>query len=61
MSNKPALKLRDGRINLVVWKNETKDGKAYYTTVLTRGFKDGDDWRGARTRNRQNSTQFELS
>lgn len=45
MTNKPALKLRDGRINLVVWKNETKEGKAYYSTVLVRSFKDGDDWR----------------
>ncbi|MBK6897644.1 MAG: hypothetical protein KA099_04030 [Alphaproteobacteria bacterium] len=45
MTNKPALKLRDGRITLTVWKNSTDDDKSYYSIVLVRSYKSGDDWK----------------
>jgi hypothetical protein len=45
MTNKPALKLRDGRLNLTVWKNTTEDDKSYFSIVLVRTYKSGEDWK----------------
>ena len=43
--NKPVIKLRDGRLKLAVWANETEEGKTFYSTKLTRSYKDkADEW-----------------
>lgn len=45
MTNKPALKLRDGRLKLTVWKNASEEGKSFYSSVLTRSYKEGEEWK----------------
>lgn len=45
MSNQPAAKLRDGVLSVTIWKNEREDDKAYYTSILSKSYKDGDEWK----------------
>jgi hypothetical protein len=46
MTNAPAIKFRDGTLNVTVWRNTTTDGKTFYTVNPSRGYKKGDDaWR----------------
>ncbi len=37
--NKPAAKFRLGFVTATVWKNDD-----FYNVVLSRSYKDGDDW-----------------
>ncbi len=43
-NNQPAAKFRVGFITATVWENESGD-KTFFTTVLSRSYKDGDDWK----------------
>jgi len=43
-SNRPATTIRYGAIKATIWRNETRNGSMYSTTV-TRTYKEGDDWR----------------
>lgn len=44
MSNKPADTIRDGAIKATIWKN-TSDNGDFYSVDLSRGYKQGDDWK----------------
>jgi hypothetical protein len=42
----PAHKLRDGALQVVVWRNTSTGGSTYYTATPQRSYKQGDDtWR----------------
>ena len=43
MSNTPTHKLRDGCLQVVVWRNTGTSGQAYYTFNPTRSYRSGDD------------------
>ncbi len=43
-SNRPAMTFRYGAIKCTVWKNQTRNGPMYNTSV-TRSYKDGENWR----------------
>ena len=43
--NKPAAKFRVGFVTATVWKNDSEGGNSFYSTVLSRSYKDGDDWK----------------
>jgi hypothetical protein len=43
MSNSPAIKFRDGCLQVVVWRNTGTGGQAYYTATPQRSYKNGDD------------------
>ncbi|WP_435008035.1 hypothetical protein P12x_005302 [Tundrisphaera lichenicola] len=43
MSNAPAHKLRDGCLQVCIWRNTSTEGKTYYTFNPTRSYKAGDD------------------
>lgn len=46
MTNSPAIKFRDGTLQVTVWRNTTTEGKTYYSVNPTRSYKQGDDeWR----------------
>lgn len=42
--NRPIQEFRHRRIRATVWKNNTTSG-TMYTVTITRGFKQGDEWR----------------
>lgn len=39
----PAIKFRDGCLQVVVWRNTSTEGKTYYTATPQRSYKQGDD------------------
>jgi hypothetical protein len=42
----PAHKLRDGCLQVVIWRNTSTEGKTYYSAIPQRSFRNGDDaWR----------------
>jgi hypothetical protein len=42
----PAHKLRDGCLQIVIWRNTSTDGKTYYSATPQRSYRHGDDtWR----------------
>jgi hypothetical protein len=43
-AKKPAYKLRDGAIEVVIWRNEGEKG-AWYSVTATRSFKQGEEWK----------------
>jgi hypothetical protein len=43
-TKKPAQSFRYGAIKCVIWKNEGRNG-SFYNTVITRSYKEGDDWK----------------
>ncbi len=43
-SEKPAFEARLNHIRVAVWENSS-NGKAWFNTVITRRFKDGDEWK----------------
>jgi hypothetical protein len=46
MTNSPAMKLRDGTLQVLIWRNTSTEGKTYYSTTPQRSYKGGDDtWR----------------
>jgi hypothetical protein len=46
MTNGPANKFQDGCLKVVVWRNTSTEGRAYYSANHTRGYKASDDtWR----------------
>ena len=46
MSNKPVHKLRDGAIEISIWKNEGEKGP-WYSVTHRRSYKQGDAWKEA--------------
>ncbi|TWU62361.1 hypothetical protein V7x_40900 [Crateriforma conspicua] len=47
---KPAFESRLGNIRVSVWQN-TSDNGDWFNTVITRRYKDGDEWRDTNTFN----------
>jgi hypothetical protein len=43
MANSPAHKLRDGCLQVCIWRNTSTSGQAYYTATPTRSCRNGDD------------------
>ena len=41
--SQPAHKLRDGCLQVVIWRNTSTAGQTYYTATPVRGYKQGDD------------------
>ena len=42
----PAIKFRDGCLQVVVWRNTSTEGKTYYTATPQRSYRASDDtWR----------------
>lgn len=42
----PAIKFRDGALQVVVWRNTSTEGKTYYSATPQRSYRQGDDtWR----------------
>ena len=39
----PATKLRDGCLQVVIWRNTSTSGQTYYSATPQRSYKDGDD------------------
>jgi hypothetical protein len=42
--SKPAHKIRNGVLQVTIWRNTTEKG-TFYSVVPTRGYKQGDDWK----------------
>ena len=42
--NKPAHTARYGALKCTIWMNDSRNGP-FYSTVITRSYKDGEDWR----------------
>ncbi len=42
--NKPVHTARYRALKCTIWKNDSRNGP-FYTTVITRSFKDGEDWK----------------
>jgi hypothetical protein len=42
--NKPAQTFRYRAVKCVIWRNDGRNG-SFYNTVITRSYKDGDDWK----------------
>ena len=40
MSNKPVLTVRDGTLKVTVWAVDGKNNSVFYTSTLTKGYKD---------------------
>jgi hypothetical protein len=46
MSQQPAHKIRRGVLQVTIWRNTSHNGRAWYSVVPTRGYKQGDEtWR----------------
>lgn len=43
MTNSPAIKLRDGTLQVTIWRNTSTEGKTYYSVNPTRSYRQGDD------------------
>ncbi|MEM6746257.1 MAG: hypothetical protein AAF608_02450 [Pseudomonadota bacterium] len=41
-TNKPVHTLRDGALKANIWRNESKNGKPYFSVTLTRSYKRSD-------------------
>ncbi len=41
--SQPAHKLRDGCLQVVVWRNTSTEGKTYYSATPQRSYRNGDD------------------
>ena len=42
MENKPEKKFRAGTVTATIWKNQTKEGKAYSSVSFEKGYKDAE-------------------
>ena len=50
--SQPAHKIRDGVLQVVIWRNTSTEGKTYYTVNPTRSYKAGDDtWKDSKDLN----------
>jgi hypothetical protein len=45
----PAHEIKLGKIRVAIWANETEDQKIWFTAVVSRIYKSGDQWRGTTT------------
>lgn len=43
MTNSPAIKFRDSTLQVTVWRNNTTEGKTYYSVTPSRSYRAGDD------------------
>jgi hypothetical protein len=44
---KPATTIKFFPLSAAIWRNETKDGKAFYSVTFERSYKDGDNWKSS--------------
>jgi len=44
-ANQPAAKFRVGWVTATVWANEGNGDKPFYNTVVSKSYKDGDDYK----------------
>jgi hypothetical protein len=44
---KPAATIKFFPLSAAIWRNETKDGKAFYSVTFERSYKDGDNWKSS--------------
>jgi len=44
-TNQPVAKFRIGYVTATVWKNPGSGEKDFYNTVLSKSYKDGDEWK----------------
>lgn len=44
---KPASKVSLYPVSAAIWRNTTKDGKAFYSVTFERSYKDGNDWKSS--------------
>jgi hypothetical protein len=44
---KPASKVSLYPVSAAIWRNTTKDGKAFYSVTFERSYKDGDNWKSS--------------
>lgn len=45
MAQQPAAKLRDRKLSLTIWENMNDEGTIYYTSILTKSYKnEADQW-----------------
>jgi hypothetical protein len=44
-ANKPAHKIRRGVLQVTIWRNTSEKGTIWYNVDLSRGFKQGEDWK----------------
>ena len=46
MPSSPAIKFRDGALQVCIWRNQSTEGKTYYSATPMRSYRQGDDtWR----------------
>ena len=46
MPSSPALKLRDGALQVCIWRNQSTNGSTFYSATPMRSYRQGDDtWR----------------
>ncbi|WP_437191143.1 hypothetical protein [Planctomicrobium sp. SH527] len=48
-TNKPVHQIQLGRIRAAIWANTAKKGGVWFNVVLTRRFKEGDEWQDTTT------------
>ena len=48
-TQKPIAKIRDGALEISVWKNQTELGTYYAADGVTRSYKVGEDWKKTRS------------
>lgn len=44
MTNLPLTKIQDGLITATIWKNESSQGKPFFTVTLSRSYQKDDKW-----------------
>lgn len=48
-NNKPVHRIRLSRISASIFKNESQEGKAFYSTQFDRSYLDGEEWKHTRS------------
>ena len=51
-NNKPVYEVRIYPVKVAVWRNETKENSAFYSTTVERSYKDGDEYKSTTSFNR---------
>jgi len=50
--NKPTHEIRLGRIRAAIWANETEDRQVWFSTTISKSYKNGTEWRDTNTLSR---------